>query len=152
MTTLCAIIVEFPVTGLYFLLNGKVYLPGVSVNISDIGPQPDNRIDPGSTLVCVTTNVNKACCTGQNAVGEWFYPDGNIVPHARNSSRVVDFARYGFNEQIRLGRAISNSAPPLGVYTCQIPASMTMALHNATIIIQNGNFDSEFKANFLVLL
>ena len=152
LTTLCAIIIEYPVTGLYFLLNGKVYLPGDSVNISDIGPQPDNHIVPGSTLVCVATNINTACCTGQNAGGEWFYPDGIMVPRARQSTEVVDFARYGFSEQIRLGRVISDSAPPLGVYTCQIPASMTMAIHNATIIIQNGNFDSEFKANYLVLL
>ena len=133
-------------------MNGKVYLPGDSVNISDIGPQPDNRVHSGSTLACITTNVNTACCTGQNTVGDWSYPDGNVVPHARQPTEVVDFARYGFSEQIRLGRAKSNSTPPLGVYTCQIPSSMTMALHNATIIIQNGDFDSEFKPIFLVLL
>ena len=102
--------------------------------------------------MCVSTNVNTACCTSQNAIGEWFYPDGNIVPRARQPTEVVDFARYGSNEQIRLGRVISDSAPPLGVYTCQIPASMTMAIHNATIIIQNVNFDSEFKVSFVVLL
>ena len=152
MTTSCAIIIEFPVTGLYFILNGKVYLPGDSINISNIGPQPNHRETPGSTLICVTTNVNKACCTGQNAGGEWFYPNGNIVPRARQHTEVVDFARYGFREQIRLGRAISHSAPPLGVYTCQIPASMAMALYNATIIIRNNNFDSEFRRIFLVLL
>ena len=49
-------------TGLYFMFNGSVYLPGASALISDIGPQPDNRSDPGFTLVCVTVNVNTACC------------------------------------------------------------------------------------------
>ena len=45
------------------MLNNISYLPGDSVLISDIGTQPpDERSNPGSTLVCVTTNINIACC------------------------------------------------------------------------------------------
>ena len=40
----------------------EVYLSGASVLISDTGPQPEDRGNPESTLVCVTTNVNTACC------------------------------------------------------------------------------------------
>ena len=49
-------------TGLYFMLNGAIHLSGASVLISDIGLQPADRSDPGSTFVCVTNNVNTACC------------------------------------------------------------------------------------------
>ena len=43
---------------LYFKVGNKEYLSGQLVNITDIGGQPANRSDPGSTLVCVTTNVS----------------------------------------------------------------------------------------------
>ena len=51
-----------PPAGLYFMLKSSTYIPGASVLISDIGPQLANRSNPGSTLVCVTTDVNTACC------------------------------------------------------------------------------------------
>ena len=64
------------------MLENNVYIPGDSVPITDIGPQPGNRSDAGSTLVCVTTNVNTACCRGSDggAIGEWYYPNGTRVP------------------------------------------------------------------------
>ena len=53
--------------------------------VSDIGIQPRDRTNPGSTIVCVTTNVNTACCRKNDnnaltncttgAVGEWYYPN-----------------------------------------------------------------------------
>ena len=102
-------------------MNGVVYNDGASVLISDIGPQLADRSDPGSTLVCVTTNVNTVCCRGGDnnrmtnatagAVGEWHYPNGTLVP--RHGS-VVNFARVGYTHQVRLARAVSDSPPPLG--------------------------------------
>ena len=132
------------------MLNGVILLPGDSVLISNIGPQPANRSYPGSTLVCVTTNVNTACCrnkenNGMNnatagAVGEWLYPNGTLV--SRPYYNLVDFVRVGYTHQVRLARGESDSTPPLGVYTCQVPEpSSTGVLHNASIIIsQKGNF------------
>ncbi len=47
-------------------------------------PGTDNPSDPGPSLVCVTSNVNTMCCRGidhpgSGAVGNWLYPNGNIV-------------------------------------------------------------------------
>ena len=141
------LITASPPTGLYFTLNGMIYLPGDSVVISDIGPQPVERSNPGSTLVCVTTNINTACCRGNEnngttnatagAVGEWLYPNGTAVPHA--SSDVTDFVRVGFTYQVRLARVVSGSTPSLGVYTCEVPEPSTGNLHKASITIQEGN-------------
>ena len=127
------------------------YLPGDSVLISDIGPQPADRSDPGSTLVCVTTNVNTACCrSGDNngvtnatagAVGEWYYPNGTQVP--RPSGVVVDFARIGYTHQVRLGRVVSDSIPPLGVYTCQVPDPSSGFVYSASITIHQQNSECE---------
>ena len=132
-----------PSTGLYFILNGVTYLPGNSVLISDIGPQPADRSDRGTTLVCVTTNINTACCRSSDnngltnatagAVGEWYYPNSAQVP--RPDGNVVDFARIGFTHQVRLGREVSDSIPPLGVYTCQVTDPSTGFVYNASITI-----------------
>ena len=97
--------------------------------MSNIGSQPGYRGDPGSTLVCVTTNVNTACCrrsddphylTNGGAIGEWYHPNGTLVPRG-NSGKIINFARFGYNHHIRLARIVSNPTPPLGVYTCEVP-------------------------------
>ena len=134
-----------PFTGLYFILNGTTYQPGDSVLISDIGSQPvDNHSDPGSTLVCVTTNVKNACCRSADTnnttnatagvAGEWYYPDGTPVPRP-DGGNVVDFVRVGFTLHLRLARQISTSTPPLGVYTCQVPDPSTGFVYSASITI-----------------
>ena len=118
-----------PPAGLYFMLNGSTYVPGASVLISDVGPQLADRSNPGSTLVCVTTNVNTACCRERDnnkmtnatagAVGEWYYPNSSLVP--RPKGHVTDFARIGYTHQVRLARAVSDSTPPPGEYKCEVP-------------------------------
>ena len=146
-----ACLVAPPLTGLYFMLNGRAYLPGDSVVIADIGSQSYDRQNPGATLVCVTTNVNSACCRGRDnnnitnatagAVGEWYYHNCTRVPRPGDNN-VVDFARVGFSHHVRLARDVSGSTPPLGVYTCEVPEESTGFLHNASIIIhQKGNLE-----------
>ena len=137
-----------PSSGLYFTLEGVLHLPGDSVNLSDIRQQPfEDRPNAGSTLVCVTTNVNTACCRRDDnngltnatagAVGEWLYPNNTQVPRPSDGN-VVNFARIGYIYQVRLGREASDSTPPLGVYTCQVPEPSTGVLHKASITIQEG--------------
>ena len=136
-----------PPIGLYFELNSVIYNDGDSVLISDIGPQPATRSDPGSTLVCVTTNVNTACCRGGDnnkmtnatagAVGEWRYPDGNLVP--RPGSSVVNFARVGYTHQVRLSREVLDSTTPLGVYTCEVPSPSGVTVTASINLTEQGN-------------
>ena len=126
--------------------NGHIYVSGHSVLISDIGNQPRNRANPESTIVCVTTNVNTACCRKNDnnaftngsagSVGEWYYPNNSLVPRANGN--VVDLQRTGFTHHVRLARAVSGSTPPLGVYTCRVPEPSTGVLHNASITIYMG--------------
>ena len=134
------------------MLNNTQYLPGDAVFISYIGLQlPDDYSDPGSTLVCATTGVSTACCNdgdinGSNktngragVVGEWLYPNGSSVPHG-NESKIVDFAVFHYTNQIRLARAVADSEPPLGVYTCKVSEITTGIHHNATIVVQLGKW------------
>ena len=127
------------------MLKNRILVTGDSVLISDIGLQPANRRDPGSTLVCVTTNVNTACCRKNDnsmnmstagAVGDWYYPNSTKVPRGSDSKR-LKVSRIGYTHQVRLSRS-PDSTPPPGVYTCIVPEPVTGVLHNASITICMG--------------
>ena len=127
------------------MLNGIIHPPEDTLYLPDIGSQPDDRRYPGSTLICVTTNINTACCRENDnngmtnatagAVGEWYYPNGTLVPSPRKNE---DFIRVRYLHQVRLARELFD-LPPLGVYTCQVPEISTGILYNASItILQSG--------------
>ena len=89
-------------SGLYFTLNGTVYLTGESVFITDIGAFTGPTLEgAASSLVCVTRNVNTQCCRNSDGerAGEWFYPNGTLVPGLSGNS---SFFRSGFTHQVRL--------------------------------------------------
>ena len=92
------------------------------VLITDIGTQAGTDPDqPGGTLVCVTTNINTACCRGSDggAVGDWFFPNGTQV---RRGNGAAPFFRTGSAQQVRLNR-MSNVMAPVGAYECRVPDS-----------------------------
>ena len=134
-----------PSSGLYFKLNGTVYLPNDTVVITDIGVAVSqtgidigevtgNTSDARNSLVCVTTNVNTTCCRGQDGanVGEWYFPNGTIVlRNGRNYER--DFTRIGYTQEVRLNRR-NDATAPTGEYECRVPDEYGV-LHTAGIII-----------------
>ena len=108
-----------PNSGLYFTLNGTVYHPGDTLLITDIGQSTSQPADPGSSLVCVTENVNTQCCRMSDGgnVGEWHFPNGSTVPRKIDAS--ADFTRSGYTHQVRLNRRSAMS--PAGAYECRVP-------------------------------
>ena len=146
-----------PDSGLYFMVENRVYMPEDSINISDIGTQLDDRSNPGSTLVCVTTNVNMACCrrsdnNGNGPIGNWYYPNGDMVNDPGGASG-ENFTKYVFRHQLRLS---SQATPegPLGEYRCEIPNG-NGGNSNARINIINivsGKLVSEVAGFQLLLL
>ena len=124
-----------PSTGLYFNLNGVVYLPGDTVLITDIGIGVRGSPDPGSSLVCITTNIITNCCRAADGgnVGEWFFPDGTMVPRFVTSPN-GDFTRTSWTHEVRLNRR-NNVTTPLGTYTCVVPDMNNTMNHNATITL-----------------
>ncbi len=55
-------------------MSGTVYLPGDTIPITDVGDSylpgnGTNLVDPGPSLVCVTSNVNANCCRCQDHPG-----------------------------------------------------------------------------------
>ncbi len=119
-------------------MNGTTYSSGATVPITGIGAS--NGEDAGLSLVCVTSNVNTMCCRpsdGGNA-GEWYFPNGNIVP--RNSaSPNGDFTRSGFTHQVRLNRR-NNASTLNGVYTCVVPDDENDGVNHTANIILSGKY------------
>ncbi len=140
------------VSGLYFTLRSTVYLPGDTINITDVGDSfltlteclHVNLFDPGSSLVCVTSNVNTECCRGNDhpgssSVGNWLYPNGAIVL-GNSANANGNFTRSSHTQQIRLNRKRPDVMSPTGVYTCQVPDESNSSLtHTAIITIGKSN-------------
>ena len=115
--------------------------------IDDIGTQPDeHRVDPGSTLVCDTRNVNSMCCRGSDnyygngALGDWYYNlDNTKVPANKDSMNLTNlFVRVGYAHQMRLSKKGNPSA--LGEYRCVIPHEFTGVNISATINVVAGKY------------
>ena len=106
---------------MYIKLNDEIYPSGSSILITDVSTAI-SAFNPGSSLVCVTSEVNSQCCRGRDRgnVGEWLHPDGSLVPR-RNQDRGADFTRSGFKEEVRLNRR-NSAIGPSGVYTCSVPS------------------------------
>ena len=117
-----------------------MYLPGDTVLITDIGVSP-GPADPGSSLVCVTTNVNTQCCRNSDggSVGEWYFPGGNIVP-CNGAQPTADFTRSGHTQQVRLNRR-NNAMNPTGVFECRVPdGNDSSMLVTASVTLTTGQW------------
>ena len=114
-----------------------MYLPGDTILITDIGSITTNDTsNPGSSLVCNTTNVNIQCCRGVDdpnggGRGEWYLPNGTRILNTPDAN----FYRTRHTQQVRLNRR-NNAISPTGVFICEVPndADSTMP-HTATIRI-----------------
>jgi hypothetical protein len=123
----------------YFTLNSAIYLPGDTVLITDIGGfVSGGNVDPGASLVCNTEHVNTQCCRGIDGgnVGEWFDPDGNILPRF-GAAPTADFSRSAYTHQVRLNRR-NNAMSPTGAFECRVPAMGSGDLVVASITIATG--------------
>ena len=118
---------------LLFNLRGTIYESGDTVLITDIGTSVSGFPD-SSSLACITTNVNTECCREEDGgnVGEWYFPNGTIVPRGSTSPN-GDFTRTGYLQQVRLNRQ-NDAMAPLGNYICVVPNLEGVAF-NATINI-----------------
>ena len=113
-------------TGLYFMKGNTIYNSGDTVNINAIGNQPIDHSDPGTTLVCVTSNINHHCCRNKDnpnmgALGYIVDSNGQNLNDLRYiGSATDDLFVVRRNQQLRLGK-VGSPTGPLGVYTCVVP-------------------------------
>ena len=91
-----------------------VYLPGDTILIT--------AIDADSSLGCVTSNVTTDCCRASDGgnVGEWYFPNGTMVPRKITAHPSANFTRSGFTHEVRLNRR-NSAILPTGIYECRVP-------------------------------
>ena len=132
--------------------NGKVLRSGSSLVISDIGEQPNERSEVGSTLVCVTSSINNNYCriADRGNVGEWWNPNGALVIRDNQDMSNNIFTRVGFTEQVRLSRR-SDATGPVGRYTCAVPDSSGEII-TAFIIITGETRFTSITATYLPIM
>lgn len=70
----------------------------------------------------MTSNINTQCCRNSDGgrVGEWFFPNGTMLPRYLSSYAMV---RSGYTQQVRLNRKLSHVMGPIGEYQCRVPDS-----------------------------
>ncbi len=119
MCTYVTSMILFCAAVLFFMLGGMTYQIGESIPITDIGDGTSDS-DP---LLCVTTNVNTACCRTVNGgnIGEWHFPNGTIVPR-KSGNEGAAFTRNGGPQTVFLNRR-SDVMSPTGPYECRVPDS-----------------------------
>ena len=122
-------------TQLYFTWRGNRYEPGDSILIIDVGAHHGDA-GPGDSLVCNTTYVNTQCCTDEGDVGEWFFPNGSMVPHNDTVSQIV---RTGHANQVHLNFR-DHQESPTGEYTCVVPEMGGSVIQTAGIRLVSGRF------------
>ena len=85
--------------------------------------------------MCVTTDVNTQCCTDVGGVGEWFFPNGSIVP--RNNDPVSYIVRTGRANEVRLNFRTRQTSPT-GEYTCVVSEIGGSVIQTAGIRLVSG--------------
>ena len=92
------------------MLNGEPLGNNSVVSIFDIG-------EGDSALLCKTSRKN-CCHIPPNRLGEFFYPNGVMVPIKR---ALQTFYRNRGEQEVRLNRREGFSSPSTGTYHCEIP-------------------------------
>ena len=95
--------------GVYFEINGKVYLNNSAIPLVEVG-------EGESALYC-KTDKELCCGTPPNVFREFYYPNGVQVPVARQQQ---GFYRNRGEQIIRLNRR-EGITSPTGRYQCEIP-------------------------------
>jgi hypothetical protein len=110
----------FKFTGVYLSLKGVVYANNSFIAITEIGESDRYTTAVNEALQCVTDR--RPCCyTSPGRVGEWYFPNGSVVPIQSFSS---SFYRNRNNDGvINLNRVNTNIISPVGQFCCQVPDS-----------------------------
>ena len=104
----------FSVSGMS--LNGTTIANNSNVLLQSIGE------GDAHALLCTTDRV--ACCTGTGRAGEWFYPDGRMVPIMTPTTGDPEpYYRNRGTSLIRLNRRPNQGLSEMynGIYCCEIP-------------------------------
>ena len=104
--------------------NSFVFLSEIGETYSNNSSHTKVQLTPPRSLQCITDRIS--CCNNnsypQLQAGEWFFPDGTLVPTMNNSNFTL-YRDRGSDCSVNLNKHSTSFgvAPPLGSYCCVIP-------------------------------
>ena len=83
----------------------------------------ENIGEGGNALLCITNNT--ACCSraqvpGEGILGNWYYPNGTVVPNLLINNQSLQWGFYR-NRGPRVVRMHRRRGGVTGIYRCEIP-------------------------------
>ena len=99
--------------GVYLSLKGVVYPNNSVILITEI-EQTNTTSNNG--LQCITDR--RPCCTSPPRAGEWFFPDGGIVPI--QSVATLFYRNRGDDVTVNLNRLNNDVMMPTGRFCCVV--------------------------------
>ena len=98
-------------------MNGEILPPDRVIFVTDIGMDLSEQ-----HLVCTTDRM--PCCRQYPRVGEWYFPNGDMIPI---NAAAVSFYRTRDNSgNVKLFRASNSITSPTGRFCCEIPDATDM--------------------------
>ena len=101
--------------GVYLSLKGVVYPNNSVILITEI-EQTNTTSNNG--LQCIT-DLNPCCATAGSRAGEWFFPDGGMVP--RQYMATTFYRNRGDDGTVNLNRLNNDVMMPTGRLCCVVP-------------------------------
>ena len=111
--------------GVYLSLKGMNYTDKSFIFITEIGQTNTTSMELTNTtsnngLQCIT-NWRPCCKSEPNRHGEWFFPDGGMVPGTFQGGVTTFYRNRGDDGTVNLNRLNSSIMMPTGRFCCVVP-------------------------------
>ena len=105
--------------GVQLVFKGKAYRNNSLFFFHEIGRTNES----GNVLQCVTDKA-KCCMSRPNRFGEWYFPNGSLIPveyRGDTGHAKVFYRNRGDDGTVNLNRATHQIISPTGHYCCKVP-------------------------------
>ena len=121
---MCSDIQYRTLAGVYLTLKGSIYPNGSIIFVNDIGesnstsPMAPSQRQNG--LQCVTDRM--PCCSSPHMLGDWFFPNGTVVPE-QTLSHSTFYSNRGLENDgtLNLNHVSRDSNTVTGEFCCVLP-------------------------------
>ena len=125
-----------------------VYANNSVIDINLVGEGFEGaQITDGGALECHTDDTT--CCRGidnsdETGRGEWYYPDGTVVPPPKRDVSASRFYRTRGHMVVRLNRLVF--VQPTGVYRCEIPGAGGVNITRYITLTSGGKMENRLHS------
>lgn len=105
-------------SGVYLSLRGYYLFNNSVIFINEIGESPAYNRTIKNGLQCVT-DWELCCRRPYNVSGQWFFPNGDMVPV--RGYNVGFYRNRGYDGTVNLNRHKTTITSPTGLFCCTVP-------------------------------